>query len=138
MKFNFNKHLIFGFILIFTKFSIILPLKLKLKSLDKPKFFDQDPEYANSRRIPIININMEDYDSDPINYKRFDGERRLYKERLEELHIKYENEKKSLMNIAAVQLNQIANLALTAESTNELLNSLIPKEKPQTMVSHPN
>jgi hypothetical protein len=75
-----------------------------------------------------ININMDDYDSDPINFKRFDGERKTYNLRVQELQEKYENEKKALTNVITLQLSKIAQLTEIADSTFKKLDVLVPRD----------
>ncbi len=95
-------------------------------NLRQDKFFDEDPEMNNSNRSPIINIHMEDHDSDPINFRRFDGERKDFSTKLKELDAQYDNEKKALTDVITLQQSKIANLMEISESTNILLDYLIP------------
>ncbi len=93
------------------------------------QFFNEDPEFADSNRTPIINIHMEDHDSDPINFRRFDGERKIYSVKLHELEAYYENEKKALSDVIALQTSKIAQLTEIADSTNNIMDFLIPKDE---------
>lgn len=103
--------------------SVINSHKIELKS----KYFNDDPKFADSNRTPTkININMDDYDSDPINYKRYDGERKTYNLRLQEIQLKYENEKKALTNVITLQLSKIAQLTEVTDSTIKKLDELVP------------
>ena len=91
-------------------------------------FFNDDPEFADSNRNPIINIHMDDHDSDPINFRRFDGERKTYNLRVNELREKYENEKKGLTHLITIQMSKIAQLTEVADATTKKLDYLIPLE----------
>jgi hypothetical protein len=96
-------------------------VSLNLRSKNDPPFFNEDPEMVDSNRIPIINIQMEDHDDDPINFKRFDGERKTYSMKVNELHEKYENEKKALIKVITFQLSKIEHLTEIADLTNKLI-----------------
>jgi hypothetical protein len=113
-----------NFLFTFLCFSIVRSMNLR-----QEKFFDEDPEMNNSNRSPIINIHMEDHDSDPINFRRFDGERKNYSIKVKELNAQYDNEKKALRQVITFQQSKIANLMEIAESTNLLLDHLIPIDK---------
>jgi len=103
---------------------LLLPIFILIK-VKKPKYFDQDPEFANSNRNPVINIHMEDHDSDPINFKRFDAERRSYSTKIQDLEKKYASEKKTLTDLIALQSGKIAQLSEIADSTNKVMEFLI-------------
>jgi hypothetical protein len=70
---------------------------------------------------------MEDYDSDPINFRRFDGERKTYSMRVNELHERYENEKKALVKVITLQQSKIEHLSEMADSTNRILEPMTIK-----------
>ena len=112
------------FYLITSSFS----MKLKLNQKKKDNFFNDDPKMADSNRIPMtINIHMEDYDSDPINFRRFDGERKTYSMRVNELHERYENEKKALVKVITLQQSKIEHLSEMADSINRILEPMTIK-----------
>jgi hypothetical protein len=128
---NKYKYLILINLIYVSCFSSITSFKLQTKSLElsNSKYFNDDPKFADSNRTPTkININMDDYDSDPINFKRFDGERKTYNLRVQELQEKYENEKKALTNVITLQLSKIAQLTEIADSTFKKLDVLVPRD----------
>lgn len=100
--------------------------QIKIKSKDD-KFFNEDPDMVDSNRAPIVNIHMEDYDSDPVNFKRFDGERKSYLLRVNEMHERYENDKKALMDVIALQQSKIAHLTDIAEYINNAVEFYLPR-----------
>jgi hypothetical protein len=68
-------------------------------------------DYVEANRMPSLNLHIEDHDRDPINFKRFDGERKEYQNRLEELYRKYQSEKNRLMGVIAAQNDSIQHLS---------------------------
>lgn len=114
----------FLLIVFLIQFSLCLKIKNKIKNkLNKP-FFDEEAEMANSNRIPIIHLHVEDNDNDPINFRRFDGERQSYNFKLNDLTKKYESEKHALLAVIGKQLTKIAELTEMADSTNKLIKEL--------------
>lgn len=106
----------FIFLILFA-FNVLNIFSLRI-NLRKDNFFNDDPEMADSNRIPrVINIHMEDYDSDPINFRRFDGERKTYSMRVNELLEKYDNEKKALIKVITLQQSKIGHLSEIADAT---------------------
>ncbi len=99
-------------------FAVLFVVAVTLK---QDKFFNDDPEMADSNRTPVVNIHMEDHDSDPINFRRFDGERKTYSIRGNELRERYENEKKALIKVITLQQSKIEHLAEIADATNRIL-----------------
>ena len=107
---------------------IKLGLGLNTRVKDKP-FFNEDPKAVNSNTVPIIHLHVDDHASDPINFRRFDGERQAYSMRVNELHSKYENEKKGLTKIISFQLSKLAQLTEVADATSKIVMMLVPKKE---------
>jgi hypothetical protein len=104
-------------------------IKLKLKN--KKDYDDEDKKMANSNGIPTIHIHVEDHDRDPVNFKRFDGERKTYSERIRELEVKYNNEKRALMQVLSFQVSKLSQLSELSASTFNLLTMLAEEKRQQ-------
>jgi hypothetical protein len=77
--------------------------------------------------VPIVHIHMDDHDGDPLNFHRFDKDRRDAQSRLSQLELTYNGDKRALMDLISHQTAKVAELTNIAESTNRLLKSLIMK-----------
>ncbi len=83
----------------------------------------QTPEEPN--RMPILNIHIEDHDRDPINFRRFDGERFDYQNRVDDLFIHYESQKKTLQSIMEIEIDKIVKLTNDATATYTTAKSIL-------------
>jgi hypothetical protein len=99
------------FILIFTILIITNGARLR-----------QTPEEPN--RMPTLNIHIEDHDRDPINFRRFDGERVDYQNRIDDLFIHYESQKKTLQSIMEIEIDKIVKLTTDATATYTTAKSI--------------
>lgn len=111
----------------FFLFIVILEYSLNLKIKNKLKdseFENDDPEMDNSSRIPTIHLHVEDHDDDPVNFRRFDGERKEWLERLRELEVKYKGDKAALLNVLNAQVSKLGQLTELAQTTNHIIEKI--------------
>ena len=83
----------------------------------------------DSSKIPIINVHMEEPDRDPIEVKRYEEERRIERQRIRDLELKEEEDKRVFQQIISLQTNQLARLTDIAASTSNILNNLMNKKE---------
>jgi Cu2+-containing amine oxidase len=94
----------------------ILSLNLKAKM--------KDDDSSDDERVPIINVHMEEPDRDPLEVKRIEEERRFERNRIRDMELMEEQDKRSFQQIIELQNSQIAKLSQIADRTGEILNSL--------------
>ena len=82
----------------------------------------------NAPKVPIINVHMEEPDRDPLEVKRIEQERRIERNRLTDLEMMEEQDKRSFQQIISVQNNQIEMLSRLEDKTGEILDSLMGKK----------
>jgi hypothetical protein len=108
----------FKFFIIFS----ILIITYSLKITSKLKLGKDDSVDPND--VPNVNINIEEYDGDPLNFQRFDDERRNLQSKLTYMQMKYESEKKALVKLITHQSSKIEELADLAEETRNRVEVL--------------
>lgn len=94
--------------------SLILCMKLQVDDDDKKE-----------KKVPIINVHMEEPDRDPIEVKRIEEERRIERERIRDLEQMEEMDKRNFQQIISLQNNQVSKLSKIAETTTKLLDKLM-------------
>ena len=74
---------------------------------------------VDPNRMPTVNVHIEDHDRDPVNFRRFDGERVDFQNRIDDLFIRYESQKKTLQTIMETEIDKIRKMSedLTATYT---------------------
>ena len=82
----------------------------------------------NAPKVPIINVHMEEPDRDPLEVKRVEQERRIERNRLRDLEMMEEQDKRSFQQIISVQNNQIEMLSRLEDKTSDILDSLMGKK----------
>ncbi len=79
---------------------------------------------VDPNRMPTVNIHIEDHDRDPINFRRFDGERVNYQYRLEDLFVHYESQKRTLISIMETEIDKIRKMTDDATATYTTARSI--------------
>jgi hypothetical protein len=105
--------------------SIILVNSLKLRNSISTQEDDKD---KNPEKVPIINVHMEEPDRDPIEVKRIEEERRIERNRIREMEIMEELDKRQFQQIIALQNSQLGKLTKIADKTSQLLNKITTKD----------
>jgi hypothetical protein len=82
----------------------------------------------NAPKVPIINVHMEEPDRDPLEVKRVEQERRIERNRLRDLEMMEEQDKRSFQQIISVQNSQIEMLSKLEDKTSEILDALVSKK----------
>ena len=83
----------------------------------------------DSSKIPIINVHMEEPDRDPIEVKRYEEERRMERQRIRDLELKEEEDKRVFQQIISLQTYQLARLTDIAASTSNILINMMNSKK---------
>lgn len=86
-----------------------------------------DEKDKNPEKVPIINVHMEEPDRDPVEVKRIEEERRIERNRIREMEMMEEMDKRTFQQIIALQNSQLAKLANIADKTTKLLNTVTTK-----------
>lgn len=91
-------------------------------------FLRIDEKDKNPEKVPIINVHMEEPDRDPIEVKRIEEERRIERNRIREMEIMEEMDKRSFQQIIALQNSQLGKLSSLEDKASKILNTLEVKE----------
>ena len=119
------------YILIKSLFFLLLEIELiktiKLSKNIRP-LVDDVKEDATSTRLPkTVNIKIEDAESDPGNMMRYENARQETYKKLTNAELKFEKEKRNLMNIISAQNSKLAELSLIADSNNYIMIDILDK-----------
>ena len=89
--------------------------------------FRQKEGGKNAPKVPIINVHMEEPDRDPLEVKRIEQERRVERNRIRDMELMEEQDKRSFQQIISVMNSQIEKLSKLEDHTSEILEKLTNK-----------
>jgi hypothetical protein len=75
-------------------------------------------------RMPSLNLRIDDKGGDPVNFKRFNTESKEYSRKADDLYLKYQSDKDTLIQVANSQMNSITNLSNELEEFYNLARDL--------------
>ncbi len=114
---------IFKFILILTIF-----LNSNTECIKNKKSALRQEGGQNAPKVPIINVHMEEPDRDPMEVKRIEQERRIERNRIRDMELMEEQDKRMFQQIISVQNNQIEKLSKLEDHSSEILEELMAKK----------
>jgi len=82
---------------------------------------------VDANDVPNISVHLEDRDGDPLNFVKFNDERRDIAIRYSNLEMKYNSEKRALMKLITHQNAKLAELNEIARITIDILDGLAKK-----------
>jgi len=93
----------------------------------KTKSFTRQEGGQNAPKVPIINVHMEEPDRDPLEVKRVEQERRIERNRIRDMEMMEEQDKRMFQQIISVQNNQIEKLSKIEDNTSQILERLMSR-----------
>lgn len=109
-----------------------LKIKNSFKKAYNGNMSTVDEKDANPDKVPIINVHMEEPDRDPIEVKRIEEERRVERNRVRDMEMMEEMDKRSFQQIISMQNSQLAKLTKIADNTTNILNKIMEKKSEST------
>jgi len=82
---------------------------------------------VDANDVPNISVHLEDRDGDPLNFVKFNDERRDIAIRYSNLEMKYNSEKRALMKLITHQNAKLAELNEIARITIDILDGIAKK-----------
>ena len=79
---------------------------------------------VDTNDVPNISIHLEDHDGDPLNFVKFNDERRDIAIRYSNLEMRYNSEKRALMKLITHQNAKLAELNEIARITTDMIDGL--------------
>ena len=121
---NFLKHGFFYMIIFFYFLSYFECAGIKSKSnlQVNSKFKSHDVDVND---VPKISVNLEDSDGDPLNFVKFNNDRRDLSIKYADIELTYNAEKHALMKMITHQNAKLAELNDIAKITTDMINKLI-------------
>ena len=114
-------YLIIFFYLLFSFESAGIKSKLNMRVNSKSKADDA----VDVNDVPKISVNLEDRDGDPLNFVKFNDERRELSIKYGDIELTYNAEKHALMKMITHQNAKIAELNEIAKITTDMIKELI-------------
>jgi hypothetical protein len=114
-------YLIIFFNFLFSFESAGIKSKLKMRVNSKSKADDA----VDVNDVPKISVNLEDRDGDPLNFVKFNDERRELSNKYADIELTYNAEKHALMKMITHQNAKLAELNEIAKITTDMIKELI-------------
>jgi hypothetical protein len=128
---KFMKHTLMYVFILFIFLLNVECLQIKSKLTARTEFNSKLKAKADddvdSNDIPHISIHLEDHDGDPLNFVKFNDERRDITIRYSNLEMRYNSEKRALMKLMSHQTAKLAELTELAKITTDMVDELAKK-----------
>lgn len=122
---KFKKYTLIYVVMLFVFLISVESVKIKSKFRSKSSTKSKADDDVNANDIPGISVHMEDHDGDPLNFVKFNNERRDMSLRYAEMQMRYDGEKKALMKLLTHQTAKLAELTEIAEITVKMIDQMI-------------